>query len=177
MTGKIQAFCQREWNFRRDFQQSGWCKLSDHFAINFRHRLSIVIQLKNLSYTERLKELDLHTLKYRRIRGDMIEIFKIIHQKYDASCSTMLQFNNRVDTRGNQYKLLNKSFRYDLGKYSFTARTIDTWNSLPNKIVHAESVNTFKTRLDKYWRDQPLLYDFKAELAGTGDRSKCDIEV
>ena len=39
----------------------------------------IVIQLKNLLYTERLKELDLHTLKYRRIRGNMIEIFKIIH--------------------------------------------------------------------------------------------------
>ena len=37
------------------------------------------------------------------------------------------------------------------------------------KIVDAESVNTFKTRLDKYWRNQPLLYDFKAELAGTGD--------
>jgi len=33
------------------------------------------------------------------------------------------------------------------------------------------------TRLDKYWSDQPLLYDFKAELAGTADRSKCDIEV
>ena len=31
--------------------------------------------------------------------------------------------------------------------------------------------------VDKYWRDQPLLYDFKAELAGTGDRSKCEIEV
>ena len=49
--------------------------------------------------------------------------------------------------------------------------------SLPNKIVDAESVNTFKTRLDKYWSDQPLLYDSKAELAGTGDQSKCDIEV
>jgi len=107
----------------------------------------------------------------------MIEIFKIIHQKYDTSCSPMLQFNNRVDTRGNKYKLLNKSFHYDLRKYSFTARTINTWNSLPNKIVDAESVNTFKTRLDKYWKDQPLLYDFKAELAGPGDRSKCDIEV
>jgi len=34
-----------------------------------------------------------------------------------------------------------------------------------------------KTRLDKYWKDQPLLYDFIAELAVTGDRSKCDIEV
>ena len=107
----------------------------------------------------------------------MIEIFKIIYQKYDASCSPMLQFNNWVDTRGNKYKLLNKSFHYDLGKYSFTARTINTWSSLPNKIVDAESVNTFKTRLDTYWRDQPLLYDFKAELAGTGDQSKCDIEV
>jgi len=55
--------------------------------------------------------------------------------------------------------------------------TLTRWSSLPNKIVDAESVNTFKTRLGKYWRDQPLLYDFKAELAGTGDRSKCDIEV
>ena len=61
--------------------------------------------------------------------------------------------------------------------HSLPVRTINTWNSLPNKIVDAESVNTFKTRLDKYWKDQPLLYDFKAELAGTGDRSKCDIEV
>ena len=87
----------------------------------------------------------------------------------------MLQFNNRVDTRGNKYKLLNESFDYDLRKYSFTARTVNTWNSLPNKIVDAESVNTFKTRLDKYWKDQPLLYDL-AELAGTGDRSKCDMK-
>ena len=64
-------------------------------------------------------------------------------------------------------KLLNKSIYYDIRKYSFTARTINTWNSLPNKIVDAKSVNTFKTLLDKYWSDQPLMYDFKAELAGT----------
>ena len=73
--------------------------------------------------------------------------------------------------------MLNKSFHYGVRKYSFTALTINTWNSLLNKIVDAESVNTFKTRLDGYWNDQPLLYDSKAELAGTGDRSKCDIEV
>jgi len=38
----------------------------------------------------------------------MIKIFKIIDQKYDASYSPVLQFNNRVDTIGNKYKLLNK---------------------------------------------------------------------
>ena len=74
--------------------------------------------------------------------------------------------------------MLNKSFHYDVRKYSFTARTINIWNSLLNKIVDAESVNTLNlTRFDRYWSDQPLLYDFRAELAGTGDRSKCDIEV
>ena len=77
----------------------------------------LVTQLKKLPYTERLKELDLHTLKYRRIRGDMTKIFKIVPQKYDPSCSPTLQFNNRVDTRGNKYKLLNKSSHYDMRKY------------------------------------------------------------
>jgi len=86
-----------------------------------------------------------------------------------------LKFNNR----GNKYKykLLNKSFNYDIQKYLFIARTINTSNSLPNNVVDAECANTFKTRLDKYWSDQSLLYDFKAEIAGTGDRSKRDIEV
>jgi len=50
--------------------------------------------------------------------------------------------------------------------YSFAASTINTWNSLLNNILDTESVNTFKTRLDKYWSQQPLLYDFKAEIAG-----------
>ena len=100
----------------------------------------------------------------------MNEILKIIHQKYGASCSPMLQLNNIVDTRGNKYKLLNNN--YDIRKYSF-----NNWNSLPNNIVDDESVNTFNTRLDKYWSHQPLQYDFKAEIAGTGNRSKYDIEL
>ena len=62
-------------------------------------------------------------------------------------------------------------------KYSFRAPTINIWNSLPNNIVDAESVNILKTCLDKYWSHQPLLYDFKTEIAGTGDRPNCDIEI
>jgi len=95
----------------------------------------------------------------------MIEIFKIIHHKYDVSCRPMLQFNNRVDTRENKYELLKKSFHYNIQKYSFTGRTINTWNSLPNNTVDAESVNTFKTRSDKYcyWSHPPLQYDFKTK--------------
>ena len=39
--------------------------------------------MKNLSYPERLKKLGLPTLAYRRIRGDMIEVYKIIKGCYD----------------------------------------------------------------------------------------------
>ena len=38
----------------------------------------LVISLKAVSYTDRLVHLGLPTLKYRRLRGDMIEVFKII---------------------------------------------------------------------------------------------------
>jgi len=34
--------------------------------------------LKNMSYQERLKILGLTTLKSRRLRGDLIEVFKIV---------------------------------------------------------------------------------------------------
>ena len=37
---------------------------------------TLIIALKHPSYNERLKELQLSTLKYRRLRGDMIQVSK-----------------------------------------------------------------------------------------------------
>jgi len=34
----------------------------------------------------------------------------------------------------------------------------------------ANSTNTFKHRLDIYWQDQDIIYDFRAQLQGTGSR-------
>jgi len=45
------------------------------------------------------------------------------------------------------------------------------WNSLPNHVVYVNSVNLFKARLDRFWMDQDVKYDFMADLTGTGDRS------
>ena len=35
--------------------------------------------LRNLSYEERLRKLNLPTLAFRRLRGSMIEVYKIFH--------------------------------------------------------------------------------------------------
>ena len=40
--------------------------------------------MKGVSYGEILKKLHLPTLKYRRLRGDIIEVFKNITGKYDS---------------------------------------------------------------------------------------------
>jgi len=44
---------------------------------------------------------------------------------------------------------------------------------LPNQVVDVNSVDLFKTRLDKFWRCQDVMYDWTANLAGIGDRSEC----
>ena len=49
-------------------------------------------------------------------------------------------------------------------------RLVNIWNSLPNEIVTAPSLNLFKNRLDKYWENQDVRY-WHAEISGTGSRN------
>ena len=114
------------------------------------------------------------TLKYRRLRGDMIEVYKIINQKYDCAVAPELIFNPNSVTRRNNDKLFKQRCHYDLRKFSFTNRIVNIWNSLPKTVVEVDTVDKFKLRLDKFWMYQDINYDFTAELTGTGDRSECD---
>jgi len=50
----------------------------------------VLPELKNKSYTERLKMCNLPTLHYRRIRGNMIEVFKILTGKYDTAAAPVI---------------------------------------------------------------------------------------
>jgi len=59
----------------------------------------------------------------------------------------------------------------ELRKYSFTQRVINLWNSLPSYVVNSVSVNSFKTNIDKFWCSQDVYYNYKCDIAGTGNRS------
>ena len=108
-----------------------WKRLLDQFVIIEKRATKLVINLKKISYTNRLQRLKLPTLKYRRLREDMIEVFKMTHNIYDPDVSLKLD-NLGCSTRGNKHKLLNCTFCHDLRKYYFSARIINIWNSLPN---------------------------------------------
>jgi len=55
--------------------------------------------------------------------------------------------------------------------YYFTNRALNVWNSLPNHVFLSDTVNTLKFKFDKFWQHQPIIYDFKAEIHGTGSRT------
>ena len=101
----------------------------------------------------------------------MIEVFKMTHNIYDPDVSLKLEYNLGCSTRGNKYKLLNRTFYRDLRKYYFSASIVNIWNSLPNYVVDVSTINQFKSRLDKFCMQQDVLCDFTADLTGTGDRS------
>jgi len=60
---------------------------------------------------------------------------------------------------------------YHILKIFFTERVVNLWNSLPWLVVDAPSLNCFKTRLDTFWSNQDVVYDFKAPFLGTGNKS------
>ena len=106
--------------------------------------------LSDLRYEERLKECGLTTLETRRVRGDQIEVFKILNGYENIDSNIFFEIKESKITRGHNYTLVKKQSRLDVRKYSFSQRTINVWNKLSTDCVHASSVNMFKNKIDKY---------------------------
>ena len=145
---------------------SVWVPHGDIEAIEKVHKKAtkILPALRRLPYSERLKACQIPTLHYRRIRGDMIESYKIITGKYQGCVAPSLIKEENYVTRGNDFRLQKLRVRYDLRKFGFSNRVVNTWNSLPNWVVSAYTTDTFKARLDKFWHSQDIVYDLRAQL-------------
>ena len=115
-----------------------------------RRATKLIPGLRDLTYEERLKECGLTTLETRRLRGDQIEVFKILNGYENIDSNLFFQIKESKITRGNNFTLVKKQSRLDVRKFSFSQRTINVWNKLSEECVHASSVNMFKNRIDKY---------------------------
>jgi ribonuclease P/MRP protein subunit RPP40 len=122
---------------------------------------------KSLTYIERLKFLRLPTLKFRRLRGDMLETFKILNGMYDPDLVPTFSMSTNIRTRGHTLKLEVERAKYDLRKYSFTSRVVSVWNTLSEDIVRAKSINSFKNKLDKHWMKEDMYYDIDSHIPGS----------
>jgi hypothetical protein len=120
--------------------------------------------LSKLPYSHRLQVLKLPTLKYRRIRGDMIETYKMLSGTYDQEACPTLQRAIYGSTRGHSMKLFKMHAVKNVRKDYFSVRIVDTWNSLPDYVIQSTNINMFKDRLDKHWSNQELITDYKASI-------------
>ena len=73
----------------------------------------------------------------------MVQVYKIINQidKVDIS---KLTFAPHGATRGHSLKLFKPRARLNVRQQSFSNRVIDSWNSLPETVVKAPSLNSLK---------------------------------
>ena len=116
-----------------------------------RRATKIVPELAHLSYEDRLKELKLTTLEDRRIRGDLIEVYKIVNKVDNVDCSQFFEFRDYAGLRGHCQTLQVRRCRYNVRKYYFSNRVVCLWNSLPESVVISTSVNEFKNNYDRYY--------------------------
>jgi hypothetical protein len=109
----------------------------------------MIHECRGLGYEDILKITGLASLEDRRVRGDMIEVYKTITGKNKTGSLNFfkLQGNNR--TRGHSLKLEKSRSRLDIRKNLFSQRVINNWNALPQEVAESASVNTFKNLYDK----------------------------
>ena len=102
-------------------------------------------------------------------------MYKIFNGKYDEEVTGWLRsrhYESHYDLRGHQSSIHQSQVHSDIRKFSFANRVVLLWNSLPEVVVCADTVDTFKNRLDKYWQEtQEVLYNFNADIC-TGSRSQ-----
>ena len=117
-----------------------------------RRATKLVPQIRNLSYEERLKKLNLLSLTHRRRRGDMITTYKLVTGRMNLNKEYFFKAPHST-MRGHKHKIFKEHATKFTRINSFSNRIVRDWNALSD-IVGAASTNTFKHKLDAYWKEK-----------------------
>ena len=103
------------------------------------------------SYQERLKILKLESLQSRRVKRDLVYMYKIIHKLVDVNFADFFEFSNfngHCLRRHNLHLLRKKPAKTQVRNNFFSVRVIKMWNDLPADTVNSQSLAIFKRELD-----------------------------
>ena len=114
--------------------------------------------IKDIPYRKRLEHLRLPSLKYRRLRGDLIQVYNLF--KTD-SFYKFFTLNTHDTTRDHNFKIYKKLSKTNTRKHSFSnrPRIVNTWNNLSHHTVKAQKVDSFKKFLDGDLFNQLYIFD------------------
>ena len=91
-----------------------------------RRATRLILNIRHLNYSERLKQLKLPSLKFRRLRCDLIQTYKIFN-KVD-NIANFFPTNQNANTRNSLFKIFLTHSNTNLKKFSFKNRVAKHWN-------------------------------------------------
>jgi len=128
-------YCSSVWSpyFKKDKNQIE--KIQHQFTRLFP-------DLINKPYEDRLDVLALWSLEERRIRADLIEVFKIIKGFSNLNHKLLFDIDTSSRTRGHSFKIIKHRFSSLRRQYTFSQRIISGWNSLSDNYFTFTKVQT-----------------------------------
>ena len=124
--------------------------------------------VKGSSYEEKLQDVGLTTLRERRRRGDVIEVFKTmkgfnrvekeswfteVGEEARPTRSTV-NITEEGEVR-KEHVLKVERARLEVRRNFFTVRAAKSWNELPDGTKKVTSINSFKNSYDKWRKNTP----------------------
>ena len=103
------------------------------------------------SYSDRLQKLKLESLHSRRIKTDLILLYKILNNLVDIPFLDYFKFSNFSghNLRRHSLHLVRAKPAKTLCRQNFFSfRVIEHWNKLPTNIVTSPSLEIFKHRIN-----------------------------
>jgi len=107
----------------------------------------LVPSLRLRRYEDRLEELGLFTLEKRRLRGQLIETYKVFSGVSRIDHTELFNLCGNP-TRNHGWKVVPPRFHTSQFRDLMTSKVCNVWNRLPANVVHSPSVDAFKRRLD-----------------------------
>ena len=116
-----------------------------------RRATKMIPSLRAQPYEVRLKRLNLFSLEKRRLRGDLIQVYKYLNKFSNVDHSKLFELQTNLRTRNNGQSIQTRRCNTDIGRSYFSNRVIRHWNNLPAEVVNARTINSFKNRIDRYF--------------------------
>ena len=117
---------------------------------------------------ERMEHLNFPSLSDKRVSGDAIEMYKYTHDTCQVQ-SKHFTLHGDMSKRNRGYRLLKERCENSQRRKLFGKECIITGMLYQLKLLKHQ-VNTFKGRLDKYWKEYLFLIDTRTVQCKT---SRC----
>ena len=117
----------------------------------------MVSGLQGHTYEEKLAEVGLTTLEERRTRGDLIQVWKVLHNYDDVkNCWFTMASESVRETRlsSSPWNITVPIVATDIRRNFFTIRVINFWNNLPEHVKSARTLNLYKNYYDQWQSNQ-----------------------